>query len=469
VKKKHVHILAICGYTTTGLALMARNLGYKVTGSDEDAYPPNSDTLTKAGINWINDHRSENLVKWGIPDLVIQANQIRKGNPELLAARKMGLKITSDSEFFYELTKKRKRIVVCGSHGKTTTSALIAWILEKDGRRPGFRLGTVTKNFDCSVRLGKGREFVFEGDEYTTTYSDKRPKFFHFHPNIAVINNIEWDHPDVFKTPISYINIFKNYLVSKMTKEEIIVCNGEDGNVVNVVENAGCKVVTFGLKAGDFRADKIKFNKSGTFFDVIYKGKFLMSIFSALPGFHNVRNSLAAMAACYNLKVSIPSMIEALKSFKGTSRRFEVMGTAGGVTVIDDYAHHPTKARETIAAAKSTYPSSRVFAIYVPHTYSRTKALLLQYAKAFSEADFVIIPDIEPARERHLEALIHARDLVSKISGFQKNVYYIPGQKGIVDFVLKRSRPGDIVLCMSVRGFGDLADKLFEALKKHEK
>lgn len=464
MKKKHVHILAICGYTTTGLALMARDLGYKVTGSDEDAYPPNSDTLTKAGISWTNSHNSENLVKWGVPDLVIQANQIRKGNPELLAARKMGLRITSDSEFFYELTKKRKRVVVCGSHGKTTTSALIAWILERAGRSPGFRLGTVTKNFNNSVRLGNGQEFVFEGDEYTTTYSDKRPKFFHFHSDVAVINNIEWDHPDIFKTPTSYLNIFKNYLVSKMSTKGILVCNAEDKNVMKVTEGAPCRVVTFGLKSGDFLADKIKFIKSGTSFDVIYKGDFLASVFSVLPGLHNVKNSLAAMAVCYNLKVSIPSITEALRSFKGTSRRFEVTGIVRGVTVIDDYAHHPTKARETIAAAKSAYPNSRVFAIYIPHTYSRTKALLSRYAEAFNEADFVIIPDIEPARERHLQALIHARDLVSKISGFQKNVYYIPDQNGIIDFVLKRSHQGDVILCMSVRGFEDLAAKLVKAL-----
>ena len=161
-------------------------------------------------------------------------------------------------------------------------------------------------------------------------------------------------------------------------------------------------------------------------------------------------------------------MVEALKSFKGTSRRFEVIGTVHGVTVIDDYAHHPTKACETIAAAKLAYPNSRIIAVYVPHTYSRTKALLPQYAKAFSEADFVVIPDIESARERHLEALIHARDLVSGIKVFQKNVYYISGQKDVIDFVLKRSRPGDVVLCMSVRGFEGLAAKLVEALKKHE-
>lgn len=466
MKKKHAHILAICGYTTTGLALMARDLGYRVTGSDEDAYPPNSDTLTKAEINWTNFHDPNNLVKWGVPDLVIQANQIRKGNPELLAARRMGLRVTSDSEFFYELTKKRKRIVVCGSHGKTTTSALIAWVLERAGRSPGFRLGTVTKNFNSSVRLGNGREFVFEGDEYTTTYSDKRPKFFHFRPQIAVVNNIEWDHPDVFKTPTSYLNIFKNYLISKISTKGILVCNAEDKNVMEVIESARCKVVTFGLKNGDFLADKIKFSKNGTSFDVIYKGNFLMSVFSVLPGLHNVKNSLAAIAVCYNLKVSLPSIIEALKSFKGTSRRFEVAGRVKGITVIDDYAHHPTKARETIAAAKSAYPNSRVFAIYVPHTYSRTKALLSQYAEAFNEADFAIIPDIEPARERHLQALIHSRDLVSKISESQKNVYYIPEQKAIIDFVLKLSHQGDVILCMSVRGFEDLAAKLVEALKK---
>lgn len=465
MNKKHVHILAICGYSTSGLAIMAKKLGYFVTGSDEDAYPPVSTTLTKNNIPWHNFHNPKNLLEWGRPDLIIQGNQIREGNLELEAAKKQNIKVISDSEFFYELTKDRERIAVCGSHGKTTTSALVAWILEKAGRKPGFRLGTVTKNFNTSVRLGQGIQFVFEGDEYTTTFSDKRPKFFHFHPDVAVINNIEWDHPDVYTTPVIYNRLFKKYLVDEMPKEGLLVVNGEDENALEVSKKALCKVVSFGLKIGDYCAAKLESFGGVTKFEVLCRGKNLGTFTSGLHGVHNVKNSLAAIAVCKEIGVSLEDIKRALKTFRGTSRRFELVGKIGGVFVIDDYAHHPTKARETIAAARKSYPDSKIFAIYVPHTYSRTKALIDDYAKSFQAADYVIIPDIEPARERHLTKLIHSKDLVAEIEKHQKNVFYIPDQKDILDFVVNRVKSGDVVLCMSVRGFDDLAKNMVNRLK----
>ena len=465
VKKQiHVHILAICGYATSGLALMAKDLGYRVTGSDEDAYPPNSTLLKQAGIKWESQHRPENLTKYGRPDLVILGNQIRDGNPEILEAYKLGLKVISDSEFFYRLTANRRRIVVCGSHGKTTTSALISWILEVAGRHPGFRLGTVVKNFKTSVRLGQGQEFVFEGDEYTTTFEDQRPKFFHFHPHLAIINNIEWDHPDVFRTRRVYLSIFKKYLVSRMSKEGLLVVNSDDKNVTKVIKNAPCRVVTYGLKTGEYQAHQAKFGLRGVRFQVSKLGQKIGGFSLPLFGFHNVGNGLAAIATCLNLKVPVSKIKSGLKTFQGTSRRFEIMGTKRGITVIDDYAHHPTKARETIAGARLRYPKARIFVVYVPHTFSRTKSLLKEYTTAFLGADFVIIPDIEPARERHLASLIHSRDLVSLISKKQRNVFYLPKIEEVVDFVTKRSHRGDVILCMSVRGFGKIAQKILKTL-----
>lgn len=464
MKKKHIHILAICGYTTSGLALMAKKLGYIVTGSDEDAYPPNSTVITDAGIKWSNFHSAENLNKWGRPDLVIQGNQIRARNRELLEAKRAGIPVISDSEFFYELTKKRKRVVVCGSHGKTTVSSLISWILEKDGRNPGFRLGSVTKNFNTSVRIGGGAEFVFEGDEYTTTYKDKRPKFFHFHPNIAVINNIEWDHPDVFKSSASYRWVFKKYLVSKMGRKGLLVVNGGDPNVKEVTKKSPCKVLSFGLNNEYVMAKSIKFDSNSTSFNVVINGKNTGRFKTSLSGNHNVLNSLAAITVANFLGVSIKNCQKALKTFKGASRRFEVVGKNNGITVIDDYAHHPTKARETIAGARLRYPNSKIFVVYVPHTFSRTKTLLSQYAQAFKEADYTIFPDIEPARERNLQQPIHSLDLVSAVREFSKNVHYLPGHTEIFKFIRKFTKDGDIVLCMSVRGFDNFARKLLESL-----
>ena len=448
---------------------MAKKLGYFVTGSDEDAYPPVSTLLTKNKIPWCNFHDPKNLMEWGRPDLVIQANQIRGGNAELEEAKRQGIKVISDSEFFYELTKNRDRIVVCRSHGKTTTSAIITWILEKSGRKPGFRLGTVTKNFNASVRLGSGKPFVFEGDEYTTTFDDERPKFFHFHPGITVINNIEWDHPDVYKTAAVYKGIFKKFLVSQMPKNGLLVINSEDKNVVSVARDAHCKKVGFGMTTGDYRAGAVNFGAGKTKFEVICRGNLLGTFVSGLAGVHNVKNCLAAIAVCHEMGIPVEDIKRALKTFKGTSRRFELLGNVGGVYIIDDYAHHPTKARETILAAKKSYPDSRIFAIYVPHTYSRTKALLDGYVHAFDDADYVVIPNIEPARERHLEALIHSKELVAQIGRHKEDVYYIPDQESVINFITNSAKKGDVVLCMSVRGFDNLAKNLVNTLKrKHQ-
>lgn len=463
-KQFHVHILAICGYTTSGLALMARDSGFRVSGSDEDAYPPMNALLTKEKIPWADHHALENLSRWGVPDLVVQGNQIRPGNLELLEAQRRGLRIISDSEFFYQLTKRRRRIAVCGTHGKTTTAALIAWIFEVAGRKPGFRLGTITKNFDAAVRAGRGREFIFEGDEYTTTFSDSRPKFYHFHPQVAVINNIEWDHPDAFKTPRIYVELFRRYLVKRMAADGLLVVNAEDGNVQKVIKDAPCRVITFGLGQGQFQVRRAKYAQAKSFFSVVHQNRRLGNFESGLSGEHNLKNCLAAIVLSLSEGISLKNIQRALRTFKGTSRRFEVIGVKRGITVIDDYAHHPTKARATIAAAKKRFPQGRIFAVYVPHTYSRTSALIQDYARAFTQADFVLVANIEAARERHLKVLIHAKDLVEKITKNQDNVFYRPRPTDIIDFVKQKAKAGDVVLCMSVRGFDDLAQKILKNL-----
>ena len=469
--KKHIHILAICGYSTSGLAVMAKKLGYKVTGSDEGAYPPATAVLDKAGIKWADRHAAGNLKRWGQPDLVIQGNQIRSGNVELLAARKLSLPVISDSEFFYELAKGRNRIAVCGSHGKTTVSALIAWILEVDGRKPGFRLGSQTLNFKTAVRLGDGPEFVFEGDEYTTNFNDSRPKFFHFHPQLAVINNIEWDHPDVFHSPAEYRENYRKYLVGQMPENGILIINAEDKNILEVVSEFSGRIFSFGLTNGEVQCKSYQLKNGRTEISVVvWSSKLQVSantefiVETALPGEHNIRNCLAAITAALALGVKPDVIQSAIKSFKGTSRRFEITGRTKGVVVIDDYAHHPTKAKATISAARQLYPAAGIYAVYVPHTYSRTKALLKDYGGAFLGANTVIITNIEPARERKLKALIHARDLVNEIKKNQDAVFYLSTPSKILIFLQKNVKPGDIVLCMSVSGFDDLAKNLVSCL-----
>lgn len=461
----HAHFLGICGYAVSGLALVAKEMGYTVTGSDEDAYPPTTDTLTAAGIPWRNAHDAENLQRWGIPDVVIQGNQVRADNVEAQATRRMGLRVISEPEFYYELTQERLRIAVCGTHGKTTTASLIAWILEDAGRKPGYRLGITAKNFDRSAAMGTGPEFVFEGDEYTTSAEDPRPKFYHFHPEIAVLTNVELDHPDVYPDLARYKAAFE-LLPRHLPNSGLLVACADDPLAMEIARQAACPVQSYGIEfpTADWRADGIEFDAEGTRFHVLHAGRVWLAAHTELAGKHNILNTLAAAAvACY-LGLAPEQVGQGLKTFHGASRRFELVGQAAGVAVIDDYAHHPSEVQATIAAARARYPKARVIAIYVPHTYSRTHALLDAYTDAFAGVDLALIGPIEPARERHLAHTVSAADVAARArSHTQAEV--VDSAHVAAARAAAMARPGDVVLCMSVRGFDEVAPKVVAALR----
>ena len=222
-----IHFIGICGYAVSGLAQIAKQLGNDVTGSDEDAYPPTTEILTRAGIPWVDGHTAGNVTRWGKPDLVVQGNQVREGNPETETARRLDIRLISEAEYWGELTADRFRIVVAGSAGKTTTASLVAWILRAAGRNPGFRLGMAVKDLGSAAAWGSGRDFVFEGDEYTSAVFDPRPKFLHFAPQLAVLTNIDWDHPDVFPDPAAYEAVFRELLEDLGPEDRLIACSDD--------------------------------------------------------------------------------------------------------------------------------------------------------------------------------------------------------------------------------------------------
>jgi len=460
---RHAHFLGICGYAVSGLALVAQEMGYQVSGSDEDAYPPTTDLLTRAGIPWRNAHDPENLVRWGIPDVVVQGNQVRADNREAQAARSRGLRIVSEAEFYYELTQDRLRIAVCGTHGKSTTASLLAWVLETGGRAPGYRLGTTARNFGRSAALGRGQEFVFEGDEYTTSAEDSRPKFYHFHPQIAIVTSIELDHPDVYPDFARYRAAFE-LLPAILPPDGLLVLWAGDPTVVDVGRAAHCPVQTYALAgSADWRAEDVSHAADHTRFRVLHRGEAFLAAQTVLAGAHNVLNCLAATAVAAHLGIDSGTIGRAIGAFRGASRRFEQVGAAAGVTVIDDYAHHPTEVQAVIAAARARYPQARIFAIYVPHTYSRTRALLDAYATAFQGAALALIGPIEPARERHLADTVSADALVARLQAA------VPAERAdsaeqAAQRVAEAAHTGDVILCMSVRGFDGVAQKTLTAL-----
>lgn len=461
-RPRHVHFMGICGYAVSGAAILAKQMGDLVTGSDEQAYPPVSDIVTAAGIPWENRHDPRNLDRWGVPDLVVVGNQVRPLNEEWLEAKRRGLPLTSEVEFFVSLTGSRLRLSVCGTHGKTTTSALLIHMLARCGMDPGFRLGSTSLDVGGSARLGTG-PFVFEGDEYTTAPWDPRPKFLHTRPRAACVTRLEWDHPDVYPSPEAYRKPFVQ-LAEKMPADGLLVLCGDDPDALALRAHAACPVAVYGEGEGSsWRVTRQDDDGSVQRFRVDC-GELAVRPVVALtfPGRHNALNATAALALATFAGAPIEECVAACADFRGPARRFEILGAPGGIAVVDDYAHHPTEVWAAINAARARYGSARIIAVHTPHTYSRTLTLLEDYRRSFEEADVVVLGPIEAARERGQAATVSSADVAARIAG--REVHLVGGSDQGVELVLGLARPGDVVLVLSLGGFDKIAHRIHGAL-----
>ncbi|MGC2192922.1 MAG: Mur ligase family protein [Candidatus Dormiibacterota bacterium] len=463
----HLHFLGICGYAVSGLALCCLELGFRVTGSDEDAYPPTTETLAEAGIPFSPHHDPANLERWGAPQLVVLGNQIQVGNPELAAARERELPILSEAEAYRGLTEGRQRAVVCGTHGKTTTSALTAFMLEASGCNPGFRLGATSRDFSTTASLGDPRQggpFVFEGDEYTTSALDNRAKFLHWQPQVVTVLNLELDHPDLYPDLAAYIAPYRE-LVAGLGSRGQLIYNAEDLQAAELAAASSASVQSFGLEQGDWSLSRPPANVGGRL-QLLVKSPTGGELEMALPGFgaHNAANGLAALATAVQLGADPKAAALSAARYRGAARRFEVVGSVGAVTVVDDYAHHPTKIRATIAGARQQFGDRvQLVMVHVPHTYSRTKALLPEYRGAFDGLDLLVLGPIEPARERHLAGTVSSADIAALVSG--PELVEVDSAAAAIDAVVERLRQPAVVVCSSVRGFDDVAARLLRTLE----
>lgn len=462
----HLHFLGICGYAVSGLALCCLELGFRVTGSDEDAYPPTTETLAAAGISFSRDHQAANLERWGLPQLVVLGNQVQSGNPELAAARERGLPILSEAEAYRGLTEGRLRAVVCGTHGKTTTSTLAAFMLDASGCSPGFRLGATSRNFTATARLGDPREggpFVFEGDEYTTSALDSRAKFLHWQPQVVTVLNLELDHPDLYPTLDAYVAPYRE-LVAGLGPQDLLIYNFADPHAQELAAASPAPIQSFGLELGDWSLARAPVKVEGRL-ELQVRTPEGSELEMALPSFgaHSAANGLAALATAVRLGADPTQAARSARRYRGPARRFEVLGSIGGVTVVDDYAHHPTKIRATIAGARQQFGDEvQLVMIQVPHTYSRTKALLPDYRGAFDGLDLLVLGPIEPARERHLEGTVSSDDVAALVTG--TDVVLVDSAEAAIAAVVARVRPPAVVVCSSVRGFDDVASRLLRAI-----
>ncbi len=455
---EHVHFLGICGYAVHGAALLAKELGYTVSGSDDLAYPPISTVITDAGIPWVNSYAPGNLERFGHPDLVVVGNNVRPGNVEWEAVQQAAIPTTSEIEFFLRLIGSRERVAVLGTHGKTTTSSALAVMLEHAGLDPGFRIGGIVRDFDAATRLGSG-PFVFEGDEYTTAVWDRRPKFAHIHPRVAGIVNLEWDHPDIYPSFDAYLEPFFA-MAAAMPPDGLLVVNGDDPSAVAVGSAASCRIQQFGRgDDADWRISHEASSGLSQEWDLTHAPDGTLTHFVLpRPGSHDAGNITLAAVLAHAMGVPMPESAEAVRSFRGPGRRFEPLTGDCSVTVIDDYAHHPSEVLAVLEAARRAFPAHRIIGIHTPHTYTRTRALLGAYATCCRAADIMVLGPIDAARERGSEQIVSDDEVRSAIHG--PDVIMARDVDDAEATVRALLKPGDVVVVLSLSGFDKIADRI---------
>ena len=461
----HIHLMGICGTGMASLAGLLKQKGYMVTGSDQNVYPPMSHFLENLSIPICEGYRPENLEP--APDLVIIGNVITRINPEAVEVARLRLPYLSMPQALRAFAmKNRQSIVITGTHGKTTTSALIAWILEHAALDPSFMVGGLLNNFSRNFKTGNGSYFVIEGDEYDTAFFDKGPKFLHYSPWTVILTSLEFDHADIYRNFEHVLESFRK-LILLIPRHGLLIANSDDPVVMAESKKAACPVVTYGLKEGaDCRAVDIAYEKEGTLIDIRIKGEKPMKAVTPLYGDHNVANLLSAVALAEFLKIDPQTLLGALKTFEGVKRRQEVKGEKRGILVLDDFAHHPTAVRETIHAVKNKFDGRRLMAVFEPRSNSSRRNIFQeQYASAFDQADLIMIPEPPMMEKIPPSERFSSQKLVQDLNKKGLMAMYAPDTNNLLDQIMQQCRKGDVILTMSNGAFDDLPVKLLERLE----
>ncbi len=459
-----VHLMGICGTAMAALAGLLQAGGLLVSGSDQQVYPPMSDFLAGLGIEVLSGYRAEHLASR--PDLVIVGNVITRANPEAQALAELRLPYLSLPQAVgHFLLAGKTSLVVTGTHGKTTTSSLLASMLHYLGADPGFMIGGIVQEFGRNFRLGQGPYCVVEGDEYDTAFFDKGPKFLHYRPRIAVITSIEFDHADIYADLEAVIASFRR-LVAIMPEDGALVANLDDPVVAQVCREANCPVFGYGEGQGlTWRLAELDIRPDGTWFSVYKDGRPQGRFHTRMPGRHNALNSLAVIAVLERLGFAVADLAVHLPRFPGVRRRQEVRGEVDGVTVIDDFAHHPTAVRETLAALRAAYPGRRLVAVFEPRTNSsRRRVFQDDYALVFDQADEVIVKEPPPLAALNEESRFSATRLIADLNRRGLKAAYQPDTGSIIEDLSRSARPGDVIAIMSNGGFDNIHPRLLDRL-----
>ncbi len=467
-ESRHVHVIGIGGSAMAPLAGMLRERGFRVTGSDSGVYPPASTLLGSLGISFFHSFDAANLQP--APDLVIVGNIIARGNPELEEVLDRKIPYRSMPEILEEIfLPGRHSIVVSGTHGKTTTTAMLAWIFQTAGKNPNFLVGGVAENFGKSYGLGGGEEFILEGDEYETAFWDRGPKFFHYHPDDLIITSLEYDHADIYPDFATYELAFTRLvnLVPRRGRAIIWGDTADSGPALRrAAKKALCKVGTYGFsEANDWIASGLVIENETVRFKVTHHGKLFGEFQLAATGRHNVLNAVSAIVVAQGRGIESAAIAKALKTFRSVKRRMDVKGEFDGVLLVDDFAHHPTAVKATIDAARGRWPGRRLWAILEPRSNSmRRKIFQETLPQALAKADRVVLGGVFRSNQLGDENRLDPETVAQNIQSLGKEARVFGSSGEIAATLANESEPGDILLVMSNGSFDGLCDKLMKKL-----
>jgi UDP-N-acetylmuramate: L-alanyl-gamma-D-glutamyl-meso-diaminopimelate ligase len=464
-RTKSIHIIAIGGTGVAPLACLLQQEGYQVRGSDLPLYPPMSDLLEREGLQPLVGFDASHLHPR--PDLVIVGNAVPRTNPEVVELERLGWpKMSMPEALGAFFLAGRDPVVVAGTHGKTTTTALAAWVYSRCGHDPGYLVGGLPRDLPSSFAKGSGRRFVIEGDEYNAAYFDRAAKFLHYRPQTVILTGVEHDHVDLYATEESFVDAFRQ-LIALLPADGLLVADGDTAAVRELAAAAPCPVVLYGL-AADCPVRPIEqpiTSPQGTSFRVLDREAGEVALELAVAGLHNVRNALAVWTVARHDGLPVAAVRDALASFRGVQRRLERVGDAAGVTVIDDFAHHPTEIAATLAALRQRFPGRRLVAVFEPRSLTSGRSFLLDgYERAFSRADVVHVAPIFHAGRLRDEERLDTGELRSRLERAGVRVVLASSMAAVLDGVLGSSQPGDVVVTMSSGSFDGMPRRIVDGL-----
>ena len=470
-KKQHIHLIGICGTAMASLAGLLKQQGHHVTGSDMAAYPPMSDVLRSLGIELLQPYAVENLAQR--PDMVVVGNAISRGNVELELVLDQRIPLRSLASVIHgEFLAGRESLVVAGTHGKTTTTSMLAWIYEVAARAdaalaPSFLIGGVAENFGTSFMLRGTRPFILEGDEYDTAFFDKGPKFLHYFPDAAILTHVEFDHADIYSDLEAVKTAFKR-LVNLVPQRGRIVAYDGSANVTECVARAFCAVERYGFaEDSDWHIADLDQSGAATAWTLLRRGEFFARLEMPMAGEHNALNATAAAALAAGQGVPAQAIAEALASFRSVKRRLEVRAEVDGIAVIDDFAHHPTAIRETLRALRARYAGRRLWAVLEPRSNTlRRNVFQRELVESLSLADEVVLAAVFQSENIPAAERLEPEQVVAHLVERGKPAVLLADAEGIVEWLAPRLQAGDVVAILSNGGFGGIYDKLPAALRR---